>query len=70
MAPTLGGRCWGSGCGGGYVTKSWLAVCGLGGGRVVSQGAGSALPLDTAKDQFTEKAQEPNMRPVAKQHIN
>lgn len=45
-----------------------MAVCGLGGGWVVSQGARSALPLDTANRQLTDKAQEKNMRAVAKQH--
>lgn len=45
-----------------------MAVCGLGGGWVVSQGAGSALPLDTANHRLTDKAQN-NMRAVAKQHV-
>lgn len=69
VAPTLRCRCWGSGSGGRDVTKSWLAVCGLGGRWVVSQGAGSALPLDTAKHPFPDKTQQTTMRAGAKHSI-
>lgn len=56
MTPALRGR----GCGGGRgprdVAECWLAVCGLGRGRVVSQRARAALSLGASDTTGERKA--------------
>lgn len=57
MTSTLWGGSWGCGRGGGDVAQRWLAVCGLGGGWVMSQGTGAAFTLSALKHKLREKPQ-------------